>query len=115
MVGFEPTTRKTHGLSTTPFVKELVGCSPGFFHEAVVQHVTYVTDFGRLCGRVVYPSWGTTPRNFQFSGTGVGRRSCDATCQITREGGAIIDNCIVVFVVFGSIALVALHARGSSL
>ena len=24
-VGFEPTTQKKHGLSTTPFVKELVG------------------------------------------------------------------------------------------
>ena len=44
-----------------------------------------------------------------------GRRSYDATCQITREGGAIIDICIVVFVVSGSIALVSLHARGSSL
>ena len=26
-----------------------------------------------------------------------GRRSCAATCQITREGGAIIDTCTVVF------------------
>ena len=25
MVGFEPTTQKTHGLSTTPFVQVLVG------------------------------------------------------------------------------------------
>ena len=41
-----------------------------FFYEAVDQHVTYVTDFCRV-GRVVYPSWGTTPRNFRFSGTGV--------------------------------------------
>ena len=41
-----------------------------------------------------------------------GRRSCAATCQITRGGGAIIDICTVVF---GSIALVSLHARGSSL
>ena len=40
------------------------------FYEAVVQHVTFVTDFCRV-GRVVYPSWGTTPRNFKFSGTGV--------------------------------------------
>ena len=40
------------------------------------------------------------------------RRSCAATCQITREGGAIIDIC---FVAFGSIALASLHARGSSL
>ena len=31
-----------------------------------------------------------------------GRRSCAATCQITREDGAIIDICMVVF---GSIAL----------
>ena len=48
----------------------------------------------------------------QFSIFRHGRRSCAATCQITREGGAIIDVCIVVF---GSIALVSLHARGSSL
>ena len=41
-----------------------------------------------------------------------GRRSCAATCQITREGGAIIDICTAVF---GSIVLVSLHARGSSL
>ena len=32
--------------------------------------------------------------------------------QLGREGGEIIDICIVVF---GSIALVSLHARGSSL
>ena len=43
----------------------------GFFKEGVVQHVTYVTDFCRVGRRIVYPSWGTTPRNFQFSGTGV--------------------------------------------
>ena len=42
-----------------------------FFHEAVVQHVTYVTDFCRGCRKVVYPSWGMTPRNFHFSGTGI--------------------------------------------
>ena len=41
-----------------------------FFYEAVVQHVTYVTDFCRV-DRVVYPSWGTTPRNFQLSSAGV--------------------------------------------
>ena len=41
-----------------------------------------------------------------------GRRSCAAICQLTREGGTIIDICIVVF---GSIALVSLHASGSSL
>ena len=43
----------------------------GFCNEAVVQHVTYVSDSCRVGGRVVYPSWGTTPRNFHFSGTGV--------------------------------------------
>ena len=80
------------------------------FYEEVVQHVPYVTDFCRV-GRVVYPSWGTTPRNFQFSGTGVVAQSCAATCQITRKDGAIIDT----LVVFGSIALFSLHARGSSL
>ena len=41
-----------------------------------------------------------------------GRRSCAATCQITRKGGAIIDVCIVVF---GSIDLTSMHARLSSL
>ena len=41
-----------------------------------------------------------------------GRRSCAATCQINREAGAIIDFCMVFF---GSIALLSLHARGSSL
>ena len=41
-----------------------------------------------------------------------GRRSCAATCQITREGAAIIAICMVVF---GSIALFSLHSRGSSL
>ena len=48
----------------------------------------------------------------QFSIFRHGRRSCAATCQTTREGGAIIDICIFVV---GSIALVSLHARGSSL
>ena len=47
----------------------------------------------------------------QFSIFRHGRRSCAATCQLTREGGAIIDIC---FGVFGSIALVSLYARGSS-
>ena len=37
----------------------------GFFYEAVVQHVTHVTDFC-IIGRVVYPSWGTTPAVFNF-------------------------------------------------
>ena len=32
-----------------------------------------------------------TPRNFQFSGTGVEAQSRAATCQITRKDGAIID------------------------
>ena len=35
-----------------------------YFFDAVVQHVTCFTDLYRI-GRVVYPSWGTTPRNFQ--------------------------------------------------
>ena len=49
----------------------------------------------------------------QFSIFRHGRRSCAATCQITRrEDEAIIDICKVVF---GSIALFSLHARGSSL
>ena len=40
-----------------------------------------------------------------------GRRSYAAISQITLEGGAIID--IRIVVVFGSIALVSLHAHGS--
>ena len=44
----------------------------------------------------------------QFSIFSHGHSGCAATCQITREGGAIIDLCIVVF---GPIALVSLHSR----
>ena len=66
----------------------------GFFYEAVVQHVTYVTDFCGV-GRVVHPSWGTTPRKFKFSGTSV--VAALATCQLTREEGAIIDICTLVW------------------
>ena len=79
-----PTTRK-HTIIT----RAAIAFFSGFFYEAMVQHVTYVTDFCRV--RVVYSSWGTTPRNFQFSGTGVVARSCAATCQITRKDGAVID------------------------
>ena len=42
-----------------------------YFYEAVVQHVTYVTDFCRVGRGIVYPSRGTTRRTCQFSGTGV--------------------------------------------
>ena len=42
-----------------------------------------------------------------------GSRSCPATCQITREDGAIID--IYIMWVFGSIAPFSLHAGESSL
>ena len=66
----------------------------GFFDEAVVQHVSYVTDFGGV-GRVVYPSWGATPRNFQFSGAGV--VAALQPVKITREDGAIINIFKVVF------------------
>ena len=52
----------------TPSSREQRSSFSGFFHETVVQHVTYDTDICRV-GRVVYSSWGTTPRNFQFSGT----------------------------------------------
>ena len=83
----------------------------GYFYEAVVQHDTYVTDFCRVCRRVVvYTLTGNDPP--QFSIFRHGRRSCAATCQITREGRASIDICTVVF---RSIAVVSLHARGSSL
>ena len=56
------------------------------------------------------PFMGNDPP--QFSIFRHGRRSCAATCHITREDGAIIDICMVVF---GSIALFSLHARGSSI
>ena len=61
-----PTTR-TH----TIIMRAAIVFFPVFFYEAVVQHVTYVTDFCRVGRRVEYPSWGTTPRNVQFSGAGV--------------------------------------------
>ena len=48
----------------------------------------------------------------QFSLSKHRRRSRAATCQVTRDGETIIDICIVVFI---SIALVSLHAPGSSL
>ena len=53
----------------TPSSREQRSSFFSFFYEAVVQHVTYVTGACRV-GTVLYPSWGTTPRNFQFSGTG---------------------------------------------
>ena len=60
-----------------------------FLHQAAVQHMLLdATDFCRVCRKVVYSSWGTTPRNFQFSGAH-GGSSCSATCQITRKDGAI--------------------------
>ena len=59
-------------------------------------------------GRVVYPSWGTPPP--QFSGTWY--RGCTTPCQIVREDVVIVDVCMEVF---GSIALLSLHGRGSSL
>ena len=52
----------------------------GFFTR---RHVAYVT--GSSVDRVAYPSWGTTPRNFQ------GRGSCTAPCQIVWEDVAIVD------------------------
>ena len=58
----------------------------------------------------LYTFTGNNPPQFLISRHR--RRSCAATCQITRKGGAIIDICTVVF---GYIALVSLHARGSSL
>ena len=48
----------------------------------------------------------------QFSIFWHGRRSCAAICQITRKGEAIIG---IGKLVFGSIDLFSLHARGSSL
>ena len=80
-----PTTR-THTIIT----RAVIVFFPGFFYEAIVQHVIYATDSCRV-DRVVYPSWGTTTRNFQFSGTGVVAQSCAATCQMTRKDGAIME------------------------
>ena len=82
--------------------------SSGFFNEAEVQRDTSLI-FVELVEEWYTLHGERTPEIFSF---GHGRSSCAATCQITREGGAISDICIVVF---GSIALVSLHARGSSL
>ena len=41
------------------------------FYEGAVKHVTYVIDSFRDGRRVLYPSRGTIPRNFQLSGTSV--------------------------------------------
>ena len=44
----------------------------GFSYEVVVQLVTYVTDFGRVCRRIVdEPFMGNEPPQFSISGTGV--------------------------------------------
>ena len=55
-----------------------------FFYKAVVQHVTYVTDFSRV-GRVVSctPFMGNNPPDFSFFWHGC--PSCSATCQITQQ------------------------------
>ena len=52
--------------------------------------------------------WERPPAIFNFQA----QASQLPVCQITLEGGAIIEICIVVF---GSIALLSLHAGGSSL
>ena len=62
----------------------------GYFYEAVVQHVTYVTDFCRVCRRVVYHSRGTTRRNFQFSGTGV-VAALQLVKKLGKEGRSLIS------------------------
>ena len=61
-------------------------------YEAVVQHVPYVTDFCRVCRRVVYPSRGTTRRNFQFLGTGVAAalQPLQPVKQLGKEGRSLI-------------------------
>ena len=65
------TRRPTTGTHIIIMRAAIVFFLKAYFFEAVVQHVTYVSDFCRVCRRVVYPSRGTTRRNFQFSGTGV--------------------------------------------
>ena len=95
----------------TPSSREQRSSFFHFFYEAIVQHVTYVTHFCRVDNSCIPgPFMENDPP--QFSIFRRGRRSCAATCQMTREDGAIIDICLVVF---GSIALFSLHARGSSL
>ena len=69
----------------------------------------YVSDFCKI-GRVVYPLWGTTPRNFQFAGTGV-VAALQPVNQLEKAGPTI--NIRTAF--FGLIAIVSLHARWSSL
>ena len=62
--------RMVNRAARTPSSREQRSSFFSFLYEGVVQHVTYVNVFCRV-GRVVYPSRGTTPREFQFSGTGV--------------------------------------------
>ena len=61
-----PTTR-THTIITRAVI---VFFQFFFRRQKHDTHVTYVTDFCRV-GRVVYPSWGTAHRIFQFSGADV--------------------------------------------
>ena len=65
------TRRPTTGTNIIIMRAAIVFIFKGYFSEAAVQHATHVTDFCRVCRRVVYPSRGTTRRNFRFSGTGV--------------------------------------------
>ena len=64
----EDGTRRPTTSTHTIITRAAVDFFSVFFYEAVVQHVTYVTDFCRV-GRVVYPFMGNDPP--QFSGTGV--------------------------------------------
>ena len=67
-----------------------------YFFESVVQQISCATDFVELVELCTLH--GEQSHEFFRQG----RRSCAETCQITREDGAVIDICILVF--FRSIA-----------
>ena len=56
-----------------------------------------VTDFCRVCRRVVYPSRGTTRRNFRFSCTGV-VAALQPVKYLGKEGRSLISVLLWFFV-----------------
>ena len=73
-----------------------------FFYKAVVQKVSDVTDHCGAGRRVYYPPWGTTPRNFQFSGTGV-LAALQPVKELVKAGRSLI------FVFWSIVRLLLFH------
>ena len=67
----EDGTRRPTNRTHTIIMRAAMVFFAGIFYEAVVQLVPHVTEFCKVGRRVVYPSWGTTTRKCQFSGTGI--------------------------------------------